>query len=150
MLFDTAGGERYRTLTSNYYMHSDAAILMYSVDDQYSFARLSDEVENAAKFIDTDDFVWVLVGHKSDLSREVPTERVVALAKELDTKLYFLASAKTGENVAEVMESVIRHTHKVLRRRHRSSGGGGAHRLSMPTNTKTKVTKSSAANECAC
>jgi len=63
-LFDTAGGERFRTLTSNYYFKSDAALLMYSVEDSYSFERLQEEIENAARFLDIDDLVWALVGNK--------------------------------------------------------------------------------------
>lgn len=148
-LFDTAGGERYRTLTSNYYMNSDAAILVYSVDSNYSFARLRDEVENAARFIHSENFVWVLLGHKSDLSREVPVESVLALAKEINTRLCFYASSKTGENVVEVLETVMVYVHKTLRGRYRPSNTG-THKLTT-ANDKTKVTKSqSTSAECAC
>ena len=152
-MYDTAGGERYRTLTSNYYMNSDAAILMFSVDDNHSFARLRDEVENAARFIHSEKFVWVLLGHKSDLNREVSLESVVTLAGELNTKLYFFASSKTGDNVVEVLESVLVYVHKLQGRHHRPSRSG-SHRLTMAANTTNKspkVTRSQAkSSECSC
>ena len=147
LLYDTAGGERYRTLTSNYYMKSDAAILMFSVDDNYSFTRLRDEVENALNFISSDNFVWVLLGHKSDLSREVAMETILSLAQELNTKLYFFASSKTGENVVEVLEAVIMHVHKTHRGRPPRTD---SHSVSISRTTKVTKSQSSGGRECTC
>ena len=90
---------------------------MYSVEDSYSFQRLKDEVDNATKFINLDEFVWVLVGHKSDLDYEVSEDSVAAFAAQLDTKLNFIASSKTGENVVQLFDRVISHIHKVRRGR---------------------------------
>lgn len=83
---------------------------MFSVEDQYSFERLEDEIENARNFIDSEDFVWALVGHKSDLDLEVDKESIRSKATELNTKVIY-ASAKTGENVVPCIEEVIRRVH---------------------------------------
>ena len=141
-LYDTAGGERFRTLTSNYYLNSDAAILMYSVEDSYSFERLKDEVENAKKFVNPDDFVWALVGHKSDLNCEIQEETIVSWAAELGTRLNFFASSKTGENVVQLFDKVVSHVHKVRRgqpARYFSQSHGTTHSL-KPQITKSKNT----------
>ena len=148
-LYDTAGGERFRTLTSNYYMNSDAALLLYSVEDSYSFERLKDEVENARKFVNDEEFVWVVVGHKSDLNCEISEESISAWAAELDTKLNFYASSKTGENVVQLFDKVVSHVHKIRR--------GCPIRLSCKTHSvhKPLVTTSSpsgkdGSSSCAC
>lgn len=105
---------------------------MYSVEDSYSFERLKDEVENAKKFVDPDQFVWVLVGHKSDLSSEISADSISAWATQLDTKLNFYASSKTGENVVQLFDRVVSHIHRVRRGRpihHYSQSDGPAHAL---------------------
>lgn len=111
-VFDTAGGERFRTLTSNYFMNADAAILMYSIEDQYSFERTEDEVENAHQFIDPDDFVWALIGNKADLPLEIEESSIRAKGKHLETSLLFYTSAKSGINVKESLEAVMKYVHR--------------------------------------
>ena len=150
-LYDTAGGERFRTLTSNYYLNSDAAILMYSVEDNYSFERLKDEVDNAKKFINLDEFVWVLVGHKSDLNCEIAEDSIAALAAQLETKHSFFASSKTGENVVQLFDKVISSVHKVRRgrpARHYSQSYGQIQNMSKPLITKSADSNSNGGCSC--
>ena len=116
-MYDTAGSERFRSLTSNYYFKADAALLMYSVDDSYSFERLQDEIQNAARFVDPDYFVWALIGNKSDLAMEVDARQIEARCEQLHTELKFCTSAKTGENVLEALEAVIKHVHNRMSRK---------------------------------
>lgn len=150
-MFDTAGGERYRTLTSNYYLNSDAAILMYSVEDNYSFERLKDEVENAMKFINSDDFVWAVVGHKADLSCEIAHNSIIAWAAQLNPKLNFFASSKTGENVVQLFDKVIAHVHKVRGGRPMRSLSVGNRAHSLPRKTLiTSSSKEETSSSCSC
>lgn len=124
-VFDTAGGERFRTLTSNYFQHTDAAILMYAVDDQRSLERLYDEADNALKFIEPDTFVWAVVGNKADLRPEVEETTAKALTNHVGAKLFFYTSAKTGLNVAESMDTLVRALHRKVTR------GGHIHSQSL-------------------
>lgn len=152
-LYDTAGGERFRTLTSNYYLNSDAGILMYSIEDSYSFERLKDEVENAKKFIDPDEFVWAVVGHKSDLNCEISEESITGWAGQLGTKLNFFASSKTGENVVQLFDKVVSHVHKVRRGRpvrQSQSYAGPTRSLHKPLITKTGKEDPDNGNGCSC
>ena len=112
MLHDTFGAERFRTFTSTYYRGSDAALLMYSVEDQASLDYLYEETKNAEYLIDSSDFVWAVIGNKSDLPSAVEEYRVKSLCELLDTKLLFFTSAKTGENVKSAFEQVIHAVHE--------------------------------------
>lgn len=147
-MYDTAGGERFRTLTSNYYLNSDAAILMYSVENSYSFERLKDEVDNAMKFVNPDEFVWVIVGHKSDLDCEIPEGSITAWAAELDTKLNFFASSKTGENVVQLFDKVVSHVHKIRRGRPVRQSYRQTYSVNKPLVTTSSP--SGTTNSCAC
>lgn len=125
---------------------------MYSVEDSYSFERLKDEVDNASKFINADEFVWVLVGHKSDLGCEIAEDSIVAWAAQLDTKLVFSASSKSGENVVQLFDKVVSCVHKVRRgrpARHYSQSYGHVN-LGKPLITPTSGDSSSSNNGCSC
>lgn len=39
--FDTAGQEKYRSILTMYFKETDAALLIYAVDDQYSLSELA-------------------------------------------------------------------------------------------------------------
>ena len=116
-LHDTGGGERFRTLTANFYRHADAAILMYSVEDRYTFENLQEWVESASDVVDSDSFVFALVGNKSDLPLEVEHESIRARCETLSTQLSFFTSAKTGDNVLEAFEKIVLHVHRTRSRR---------------------------------
>lgn len=110
-LHDTGGGERFRTLTSNFYRNADAAILMYSVEDRYTFENLQEWVESALEVVDMETFVFALVGNKSDQPMEVEHESIKARCDTLGTQLSFFTSAKTGENVVEAFDEIVQHVH---------------------------------------
>src|SRR3990167_1825190 len=52
-IFDTAGQERYRTITSSYYRNASAILLVYDMSDQASFESVADwmgECENYKEY----------------------------------------------------------------------------------------------------
>ena len=82
-LWDTAGGERFRTLTNNFYRDADGAMLVYSVEDSYTFENLKDWIEDALPYINQDTFEWALIGNKCELNNDVGKERVEARLHQL-------------------------------------------------------------------
>ena len=124
VLNDTANAERFRTFTTSYYREVDAAILMYSVDDSYTFECLQSWIEEANEYCArSKKFVWAVIGNKSDLQLEVEMDRVRQLCEHVNTKLCFYTSAKTGENVISAFEEIIREIHKRHSGDRRSSMG---------------------------
>ena len=112
-LHDTGGGERFRTLTSNFYRNADAAILIFSVEDQYTFENLQEWYENASEVLpDVENFSWAVVGNKCDLPLEIEQESIDIKCKQIGTGLQFFTSAKTGEMVKESFEALIHEVHK--------------------------------------
>ena len=118
------------------------------MEDSYSFERLKDEVDNAMKFVNPDEFVWVVVGHKSDLSCEISEQSITAWAAELGTKLNFFASSKTGENVVQLFDKVVSHVHKVRRGCPVRQSFRHTHSVHKPLVTTSSPT--TASNSCAC
>ena len=88
-LWDTAGEERFRSITTSYYKASQGLLLMYDITRRDTF----DNVENWIKSIkdslgEEEKYVVVLIGNKVDLakanpeSREVTTEEAENICKE--------------------------------------------------------------------
>ncbi|KAK4241230.1 ras-related protein rab-18 [Achaetomium macrosporum] len=102
-IFDTAGQERFRTLSASYYRGAHGVILVYDITNRKSFLDLEGWFQEA-KTCSTEVVVLCLVGAKLDKAaqgeRQVSTEEGRALA-ESHGAIFYEVSAKTGENFRE-------------------------------------------------
>lgn len=116
-LLDTAGQERFRTLSNSYYRNAHAVVLVYDMTSRDSFAQMErwfdEAVDNAG-----DDVVRYLVGAKADRadastsSRAVTSEQAQALAEKRGAVGWAEVSSKrSGKEVdhifTEVVEAVV-------------------------------------------
>ena len=65
-IWDTAGQEKFKTLTQSYYRGSHGVVVAYDITDRDSFAKVSEwmsDVDNKAP----DNITRILVGNKKDL-----------------------------------------------------------------------------------
>ena len=79
-LFDTAGQEKFRAITHNYYKGSDGILLIYDIDDKSSFESIEMWIESIRQNMGSNDvskYAMVLIGNKSDLIEEEIKEREV-------------------------------------------------------------------------
>ena len=107
-LWDICGSERFKTVIPSYYRNADGAIAAYDISDKRSFDRVKFWVNEVKKHPEIKTNV-VIVGTKCDiLDREVTEEEGKKLADELGVK-YFETSAKTGYNVNEAYNFLIKN-----------------------------------------
>ncbi len=103
-IFDTAGQERYRALTRQYYHHAQGIILVFDLTDENSFNSLNKwikEIDDNTKNVEV-----ILVGNKSDLkNRVIINSRAEQFAHEKNFK-YIETSAKEGTNVLLLFEEL--------------------------------------------
>ena len=64
--WDTAGQDRFRTITSNYYRGADAIIIVYDITDRLSFQSVKVWVEEIKKYSNKKTSKYI-VGNKQDL-----------------------------------------------------------------------------------
>lgn len=78
-IWDTAGQEKFDSITSTYYKSTDVAIFVYSIDNQESFNRIPGwikelENKNTNGNKDNDDeeqlMIKILIGNKTDLEND--------------------------------------------------------------------------------
>lgn len=127
-IWDTAGLERFRCITSSYYRGCQAALLVFDMSNLSTLANVltwKDEVCNSSKTFeqlanedimnrkassDPNQPLIFLVGTKSDLplteySKSFIKEQANKVASLLQAELWFV-SAQTGENVNELFNRV--------------------------------------------
>jgi len=107
-ILDTAGQEDMKMLRRQWVQDRDGFVLVYSIVDKRSFEELN-SFRNLIKSMKHGFTPIVIVGNKSDMKdqRTVPASEGEALAR-LNGAKYLEASARSGENVIETFELLIR------------------------------------------
>lgn len=111
---DTAGQERFRTITTAYYRGAMGILLVYDVTDEQSFQNIRNWIRNIEQHA-ADNVDKILVGNKCDMMSEklVETARGQALADEYGIK-FFETSAKSNINVVEGFTAIATDIKKRL------------------------------------
>lgn len=109
-IFDTAGQERFRTLSTSYYRGAHAVILVYDITSRKSFLSMEKWIDEA-RMNASSDAVLYLVGSKLDKvsaggSRAVTEEEGRAFAESQGAG-FCEVSSKTRENVRRPFVEVV-------------------------------------------
>lgn len=110
-IWDTAGSERYATMSRMYYRHARAAIVCYSIIDRETFDTARHWI---SELLDTEEDCKIyLCGTKLDLVEEDSSRRAVTkentrtLADDLSAD-FFETSSKTGENIDSLFSKIAK------------------------------------------
>ena len=106
-LWDICGSECFRSVIPNFYRNASGAVVAYDISDKWSFDQVKTWIEDVKAYSNTEINI-VIVGTKCDrLDRKVTEEEGKKLADELGVR-YFETSAKTGYNVNEAYNFLIK------------------------------------------
>ncbi|KAL0230384.1 hypothetical protein PCE1_003944 [Barthelona sp. PCE] len=104
-IFDTAGQERFKGITSSLFRTAQGVILMFDVTYRESFVNLRSWMQLLEKHCES-DFVLEIAANKIDCDDwQVTQEEIEAFVKEYNLT-YTFTSAKTGQGVDEVFQTV--------------------------------------------
>lgn len=100
-IWDTAGQDKFRSISQSYIRNGDAIILVYDVTSDETFQHVTtwmDAIHNMAK----KDIPIILVGNKIDMEseRRITTEEGQKLAERYNL-LFKEVSAMTGDGIAD-------------------------------------------------
>jgi small GTP-binding protein len=105
-IWDTAGEERFRNVTKNYFQASQGFILAYDINNKDSFEKVQYWVEEI-KLNAEEKIKCILIGTKSDLDkREVSEEEGQNLAEKYGYK-FLETSAKDNININETFQALV-------------------------------------------
>lgn len=106
-LWDTAGQEKFRTLTGSYYRGAHGIVLVYDCSIRTTFERLPMWLDEVAKNVSNPDAVKVLVANKIDKDHhEVTREEGEAFAIQ-HSMMFIETSAKTAVGVQQTFEELV-------------------------------------------
>ena len=99
-LWDTAGQEKYKSLTKLFIKDAKIAILVYSIDDEESFNDLDDWLK-LIKSVNDDTVIYGVAGNKSDLSSDqiIPDEKGEEYAKSIGAEWRSTSAVTEGRGI---------------------------------------------------
>lgn len=107
MFWDTAGQEKYKSISQGLYKKVDGIILMFNLTDFETFHNLTNWINDIHKYGST-TLPFIVVGNKNDIphKRKVCSD-AINMFIEMNNVFYFESSAKTGDNINPVIIKLI-------------------------------------------
>ncbi|XP_014287130.1 ras-related protein Rab-21 isoform X3 [Halyomorpha halys] len=101
-VWDTAGQERFRSMAPMYYRNANAALLVFDITQQTSFASIKSWVKELQRNVE-EPLVLCVVGNKTDLEsqRKVTREEAEQYATSI-AATYFESSALNDSGIEDV------------------------------------------------
>ena len=111
-IWDTAGSERFASITKNYYRGADGALIVYDITNKTTFDNVENwfnELKNACK----EEAFIILIGNKNDLEnqRQVSNNMLINLGKNLGIAV-METSAKDDYNINESFYLLIKEIYR--------------------------------------
>ena len=112
-IWDTAGQDRFRAITKNYYKGSHGIILIYDVTNLQTFENVKNWVNQIREEASTKVVIYI-AANKIDMEteRKVTKQEGESLAQELGFP-FMETSAKSGININETFEDLVERIDKV-------------------------------------
>ena len=107
-IWDTAGQDRFRAITKNYYRGANGILLIFDITDRSSFEHIRNWIEQIKEEA-PEQIIIYLVGNKIDNqnNRVVTNEEAKKVAEEFKLK-YYETSAKNNINVDTTFLDLIK------------------------------------------
>jgi len=122
-IWDTAGQDRFRAITKNYYKGANGIILIYDVTSIQTYENVKNWISQIREEASPNVIIYI-AGNKIDLEeeRKIKTEEGQKLAEELGLP-FFETSAKTGVNINESFEDLVEKIDEVYSKLEEKTGG---------------------------
>jgi Ras-related protein Rab-1A len=107
--WDTAGQDRFRTITEAYYRGAHGILLVYDTTNRESFQNIQTWLDDVKKHQGDQKSALILVGNKTDLKhrKKISTDEGEELAKQLEFDAFIETSAKSGDRVQQAFELIL-------------------------------------------
>ena len=123
-IWDTAGQDRFRAITKNYYKSANGIILIYDVTSLVTYENVKSWISQIREEAPPNVVIFI-AGNKIDMEeeRKVNTEDGKRLADEYGFPFYE-TSAKEDININETFEDLVESIDKVYSSLETNNGGG--------------------------
>ena len=105
-IFDTAGQERFRSLTESYFHLGDGAFVVFDLTNKNSLISISGWIKNVIE--KKPSVKMIILGNKDDIKdRQIPEDEINEVLEENNISNYIRVSAKNGTNIEKAFEEMI-------------------------------------------
>ncbi|XP_028249737.1 ras-related protein Rab-17-like [Parambassis ranga] len=114
-IWDTAGQEKYHSVTPLYYRGAHAALLVYDISKKETFIRAQVWLKELERhYVPGSTVIW-LVGNKGDLTedRQVSAQEAQSLANEKGLS-FTETSALSGDQVTELLQALAHRVYECI------------------------------------
>ena len=105
-IWDSAGQERFRSLTQSFFRNANGIIIVYDISNIESFENLKYWIQSINTQLGQNEINTIIIGNKVDLKREVKKEDAENFCQEKGFK-YFEVSAKNGIGIKEAINYLV-------------------------------------------
>lgn len=106
-IWDTAGQDRFHTITHSFYKQCQGVLLVFDVGNKKSFDNVHKWMNNIQNHSDT-GIIKYLIGNKVDTDkREVTAEEAMKVAEQYGMN-YYETSARLNKNVTEAIMNLVK------------------------------------------
>lgn len=107
-IWDTAGMERFRSISRTYYKYANGIVITYDVNSRNSFENVKRWLNDVLEYAENNQsYVFLLLGNKCEIeNRKVTYEEGEKLARENDM-IFYEVSAKKGININEAFTELL-------------------------------------------
>ena len=111
-IWDTAGQDRYKAITSAYYKGAKGAFIVYDITRKNTFETVNKWVSDITAAADK-KITLILIGNKNDLEDQRQVTKEVGEEKAKELGLAFMeTSACSGENLDKAFQMMINEIYK--------------------------------------
>ena len=108
LICDTAGQEKFKSITSGYLRGLHGCFIVYDVTDKDSFERLDNWIQFYKDFNQYKKRIMIILGNKVDIKeRVIKRQEAKEFAKEKNLP-YFETSSMTMQNINEAFERMVK------------------------------------------
>ena len=112
-LIDTAGQEKYRSLSKSYFKNTDGVLFVFALNSLETFNDIKESIQLFIDNNNNDKIPKFLIGNKCDLKSEVDKEKIDAFLKEYENYAYKAVSAAIDDGIddlfAELAERIFKN-----------------------------------------
>ena len=114
IVYDTAGQERFKSLSANYIKKADGILIVYDVTNKQSFINVENWIKSAKEDMNKNIPIY-LIGNKSDLEeeRQISEENGRNISEQYNLKFYE-TSCRTGKNIEKCFQDMGNELYNII------------------------------------
>ena len=150
-LYDTAGQERFRSITKSYYNMADGFLLMFDITDEKSLLAVKDWIEDI-KYHNSSN-IFLILGNKDDLDNKISDDVInetLGDYKHLLLKTSAIKNINVKESIEKLIDMIEDESNSVNLKENQLRKSNSFHIKNNNNNTNNNINNKSNLNKKCC